>query len=200
MKYLVFLGAAILSCQLMAATQRYRIEVAKVFPQGFHGMILTHRHLNPPAKIGEQIIIPFSKEKFCRATIEKVEADAILAKSISCPHHLLKVGQRALMRRPIAAKAKIEAKHDKKLQQVAHYSVGPIYIIATDLGSSSVQAEIPDRSLVVKNSYYLATSTMGMTCKLKVISFEASMATLDASQCPFERELQIDQELQAWKP
>lgn len=182
----------------LTANNRYKISVDKILPPEFKGIILHQHNLIPSAKAGEILILPFSKSKFCRVEIEKVQAEMILARLRTCPHHLVKVGQRAIIQRPRSNSEKLMAAK-KESQPLQKNSVGPIYILSTDLGSSTVMAEIPDRSFTVVNSWYQATSLMGATCRMKVTAVSEQVATLDGSTCAFERELQSDQELQAIK-
>lgn len=177
---------------LMASN--YSLSIRTVLPASFHGFIAEYQDLTPPPKPGEGLVIPFSRDKFCRAEVEKVEQNLLVAKSINCPQHLLKVGQRLIIKRAHAPKvAQQKQRPIKQVEKKA--SIGPIFVQSTNLDSSTILASASVTSFVTKGSYYKATSVMGMECSLKVSDVDGTSVTLDSSDCPFERELSEGYEL-----
>lgn len=171
----------------------YQLSIEKVFPSELHGFVVKVKNLTPPAKVGEKLVIPFSKDKFCRAQVQEVKGEFLLASNLNCPNNLLKEGQRVLLLRKHLAKTSSKKQTNKKV--TIRKSYGPLYILSTNLDDSTVRAEASNNSFPEVGSLYNATSTMGAICELKVKAIESSIVVLDAANCAFERELQEGQEL-----
>lgn len=163
----------------------YGIVIQKKLPRGLDSFIASYYGITP--KIGEKLIIPFSRTNHCTATVESFKGGHLQGKLIDCEFDHVKEGQRLLLgRKKVVKKTVKKLKGPPIPRQMV--GAGPLYLISGDLGTSTGIVSIDKSNKSPPGTKYTTESIMGAECEVVLIENLGSTGTIDSANCSFERD------------